>query len=104
MYAIVKCGGKQLKVQAGDIVKVEKLDTEVEGTVELNEVLMVANDADVTIGTPLVKGASVTATVIDQIKDSKVIVFKKNRRQGYRRKYGHRQQLTVLKVGEIKVS
>jgi large subunit ribosomal protein L21 len=102
MYAIVKCGGKQLKVQAGDIVKVEKLDTEVNGTVELTEVLMVADDAKVTVGTPLVKGATVTATVIDQIKDDKVIVFKKKRRQGYRRKYGHRQQLTVLKVGEIK--
>ncbi|PPR09034.1 MAG: 50S ribosomal protein L21 [Proteobacteria bacterium] len=102
MYAIVKCGGKQLKVQAGDIVKVEKLDTEVNGTVELTEVLMVADDAKVTVGTPLVKGAAVTATVIDQIKDDKVIVFKKKRRQGYRRKYGHRQQLTVLKVGEIK--
>lgn len=102
MYAIVKCGGKQLKVQAGDIVKVEKLDTEVNGTVELTEVLMVAEDAKVTVGTPLVKGATVTATVIDQIKDDKVIVFKKKRRQGYRRKYGHRQQLTVLKVGEIK--
>jgi large subunit ribosomal protein L21 len=102
MYAIVKCGGKQLKVQAGDIVKVEKLDTEVNGTVELTEVLMVADDANVTVGTPLVKGATVTATVIDQIKDDKVIVFKKKRRQGYRRKYGHRQQLTVLKVGEIK--
>lgn len=102
MYAIVKCGGKQLKVQAGDIVKVEKLDTEVNGTVELTEVLMVADDAKVTVGTPLVKGATVTATVIDQIKDNKVIVFKKKRRQGYKRKYGHRQQLTVLKVGEIK--
>lgn len=101
MYAIVKCGGKQLKVQAGDIVKVEKLDTEVNGTVELNEVLMVADDAKVTVGTPLVKGAKVTATVLDQIKDNKVVVFKKNRRQGYKRKYGHRQQLTVLKVGEI---
>lgn len=104
MYAIVKCGGKQLKVQAGDIVKVEKLDTEVNGAVELSEVLMVAEGENVTVGTPLVKGASVTATVLDQIKDNKVIVFKKNRRQGYRRKYGHRQQLTVLKVGEIKVS
>jgi large subunit ribosomal protein L21 len=104
MYAIVKCGGKQLKVKAGDIVKVEKLDTEVNGAVELTEVLMVADDANVTVGTPLIKGASVTAVVLDQIKDSKVIVFKKNRRQGYRRKYGHRQQLTVLKVSEIKVS
>ena len=101
MYAIVKCGGKQLKVQAGDIVKVEKLDTEVNGAVELTEVLMVAEGDKVTVGTPLVKGAKVTATVLDQIKDDKVIVFKKNRRQGYRRKYGHRQQLTVLKVGEI---
>lgn len=104
MYAIVKCGGKQLKVQAGDIVKVEKLDTEVNGTVELAEVLMVAEGEKVSVGTPLVKGAVVTATVLDQIKDDKVIVFKKKRRQGYRRKHGHRQQLTVLKVAEIKLS
>ena len=104
MYAIVKCGGKQLKVQAGDIVKVEKLDAEVETTVELDEVLLVANDKDVTVGVPLIEGAKVVATVIDQIKDKKVIVFKKRRRQGYRRKQGHRQQLTVLKIAEVKLS
>jgi len=104
MYAIVKCGGKQLKVQAGDIVKVEKLDAEVETTVELDEVLLVANDKDVTFGVPLIEGAKVVATVIDQIKDKKVIVFKKRRRQGYRRKQGHRQQLTVLKIAEVKLS
>jgi len=104
MYAIVKCGGKQLKVQAGDIVKVEKLDAEVESTVELDEVLLVADEKDVKVGTPLIKGASVKATIIDQIKDKKVIVFKKRRRQGYRRKQGHRQQLTVLKIAEVKLS
>ncbi|MCP4355674.1 MAG: 50S ribosomal protein L21 [Proteobacteria bacterium] len=104
MYAIVKCGGKQLKVQAGDIVKVEKLDAEVETTVELDEVLLVANDEDVTVGVPLIKGAKVVATVIEQIKDKKIIVFKKKRRQGYRRKQGHRQQLTVLKIAEVKLS
>jgi large subunit ribosomal protein L21 len=104
MYAVVKSGGKQLKVQAGDIVKVEKLDAEVDSSVTLDEVLLVADDKTIKVGTPLVKGASVKATVIDQIKDKKIIVFKKKRRQGYRRKQGHRQQLTVLKIAEVKLS
>ena len=101
MYAIVKTGGKQLKVSAGDIVKVEKLLANNGETVSLTEVLMVAEGAAVTVGTPTIQGAAVKATVLEQAKADKVIIFKKRRRQGYRRKQGHRQPLTVLQIVEI---
>lgn len=100
-YAIVKCGGKQLKISAGDTVRVERLTTEVGKKVTLDEILLVGEGDKVTIGTPLVSGATVTASVIDQIRDDKVIIFKKKRRQNYRRKKGHRQYLTVLKIDSI---
>ena len=101
MYAIVKCGGKQLKVQQGDIVKVERLAEEAGSKVELTEVLLVAEGENVTVGTPMVEGAKVTATVLEQKRDKKVIVFKKKRRQGYKLKKGHRQYVTVLKVESV---
>lgn len=101
MYAIVKCGGKQLKVSKGDIVRVERVTAEAGEKVTLEDVLMVGEGADVTVGTPVVEGASVTATVVEQIRDKKVIVFKKKRRHNYRRKKGHRQYLTVLKIEEV---
>ena len=100
-YAIVKCGGKQLKVSKGDTVLVERLTAEAGEKVTLDEVLMVVDGEKMTVGTPVVKGASVKASVIEQIRDKKVIVFKKKRRQGYKRKKGHRQYLTVLKIEEI---
>lgn len=101
MYAIVKCGGKQLKVQQGDIVKVERLAEEAGAKVELTEVLLVAEGDKVTVGTPMVEGAKVTATVLEQKRDKKVIVFKKKRRQGYKLKKGHRQYVTVIKVESV---
>lgn len=101
MYAIVKSGGKQLKVQAGDIVKVERLSAEAGDSVSLSDVLMVADGDKVTIGTPVVKDAKVTATVLEQKRGEKVIVFKKKRRHNYRRRKGHRQEITVLQVVEI---
>lgn len=104
MYAIVKCGGKQLKVQQGDIVKVERLAEEAGSKVELTEVLLVAEGEKVTVGTPVVEGAKVTATVLEQKRDKKVIVFKKKRRQGYKLKKGHRQYLTVLKVESVEAT
>lgn len=103
MYAIVKTGGKQLKVSAGDIVKVEKLLANNGETVSLDQVLLVAEGASVTVGTPTIQGAAVKATVLEQAKADKVIIFKKRRRQGYRRKQGHRQPLTVLQITEITV-
>ena len=101
MYAIIKCGGKQLKVEKGATVLVERLDAEVGSSVVLDQVLLVADGDKLTVGTPLVTGATVKAKVEEQIRDKKVIVFKKKRRQNYRRKKGHRQYLTVLKMEDI---
>lgn len=101
MYAIVKCGGKQLKVMAGDVVRVERLESAVGSSVALEEVLLVGDGDKVTVGTPKVNGAKVAATVLEQMRDDKVIVFKKKRRHNYRRKKGHRQFLTVLQITEI---
>lgn len=103
MYAILKCGGKQLKVQQGDIVKVERLAEEAGSKVELTDILLVAEGDKVTVGTPMVEGAKVTATILEQKRDKKVIVFKKKRRQGYKLKKGHRQYVTILKVESVEV-
>lgn len=86
MYAIIKTGGKQYKVAANDVIKVEKIAAQAGDTVKLEEVLMVAGDGAPKVGAPLVKGASVTAEVLEQAKGDKVIVFKKKRRHNYRRK------------------
>lgn len=101
MFAVVKTGGKQYKVASGDVIKVEKLLAEAGTTVELDQVLMVGDDANVTIGSPLVAGASVAAEVLDQIKGPKVTIFKKKRRKNHRRTRGHRQPITVLRVTGI---
>ncbi|MDF1794050.1 MAG: 50S ribosomal protein L21 [Thalassobaculaceae bacterium] len=102
MFAVVKTGGKQYKVASGDVIKVEKLDAEAGATVELDQVLMVGDDAKVTVGAPLVAGASVAAEVLDQRKGPKIIIFKKKRRKNHRRTRGHRQPLTVLRVTDIR--
>ncbi len=101
MYAVIKTGGKQYRVQKDDILEVELLEAKKGDKVTLSEVLLVGTDGNAKIGAPTVSGASVTATVVDHIKDEKVIVFKKKRRQNYRRKNGHRQNLTVLKITGI---
>ncbi len=95
-FAIFQTGGKQYRVQTGDVIKVEKLNAD--GTVEFDQVLMVGDK----IGTPTVAGARVIATVVEQKRNDKVLVFKKKRRQNYRRTAGHRQFVTVLKITEIK--
>lgn len=100
MYAVIKTGGKQYKVSAGDLLKVEKLDGAVGETIELNEVLMVGG-AEVKIGTPLLPGAKVSAQIVEQGKDKKILVFKSKRRKNTRKKYGHRQPLTRLKITNI---
>ena len=97
MYAVIKTGGKQYNVTTGDIVKIEKIAGEEGKEVIFNEVLAL----DSTIGTPFVTGASVKALVVKQAKDKKVIVFKKKRRQNYRRKNGHRQNITIVKITDI---
>ena len=97
MYAVIKTGGKQYKVASGDVVKLEKIAGEEGKEVVFNEVLAL----DGIIGTPLVAGASVKAQVLKQTRDDKIIVFKKKRRQNYRRKNGHRQSFTLVKITDI---
>jgi large subunit ribosomal protein L21 len=104
MYAVIRTGGKQYRVAANQVIEVEKLDAEAGSSIELSEVLMVGEGESATIGSPLVAGASVTATVLEQGKGPKLIVFKKRRRKNFRRKTGHRQKLTVLRVTDIKVA
>ena len=104
MYAIVKCGGKQIKVSKGDTVLVERLEGDAGETVTLDNVLLLADGENLTVGAPVVEGATVTASIKEQIRDKKVIVYKKKRRQGYQRKKGHRQYLTVLTVEAINAS
>ena len=102
MYAVIKTGGKQYRVKKDDILRVELLDAKNGDKVPLNEVLMVGSaDGKAKFGAPTISGASVSAEVVDQIRDDKVIVFKKKRRQNYRRKNGHRQNLLVLKITGI---
>ncbi|MEP2705665.1 MAG: 50S ribosomal protein L21 [Roseibium sp.] len=101
MFAVIKTGGKQYKVAADDLLKVEKLDAEAGSTVTFDEVLMVGNDTDTTVGAPMVDGASVVAEVVDQGRNRKIIIFKKRRRQNSRRRNGHRQSYTLVKVTDI---
>lgn len=101
MFAVVKTGGKQYRVSADSVLKVEKLLAKQGDSVELTEVLMVSDGEKLTIGDPLVAGAKVRAVVLEQIRAPKVVVFKKKRRHNYRRKNGHRQMLSVLRVKEI---
>ena len=102
MYAVIRTGGKQYRVSEGDTIRVEKLDGDVGSTVELKEVLMVGGDT-VTVGKPLVKGAVVTAQIVAQDRAKKIIVFKFKRRKNYRRKNGHRQPYTELRVTGVTV-
>ncbi|MGF1474300.1 MAG: 50S ribosomal protein L21 [Geminicoccaceae bacterium] len=103
MYAVNKTGGKQYRVASDDLVRVEKLNAEVGSEVTLPEVLAVGGE-QVQIGTPLVDGASVSATVVDHVRGPKLVIFKKRRRKNSRRKTGHRQDLTVLRIGKISVA
>jgi large subunit ribosomal protein L21 len=100
MYAIIRAGGKQYKVEAGDTVRVEKIERKLGDSFELAEVLMVGGDKAF-VGSPLVSGAKVTAVVTRQAKAPKIIVFKKKRRQGYRKMQGHRQLFTELFIQSI---
>ena len=104
MYAVIKTGGKQYKVQKDDVIRVEKLDAEAGKSITLDQVLMLNDGKKSTIGAPVVAGAKVTAEVLEQTRGEKVIVFKKKRRKNYRRKKGHRQDLTVLKIKDIKAA
>lgn len=101
MFAIVRTGGKQYRVAPGDRIVVERLAGDVGAEVALDEVLAVGDGDSGAVGRPLVADASVRARIVQQPRGTKVIVFKKKRRKNYRRKHGHRQELTVLRIEEI---
>lgn len=101
MYAVIKTGGKQYRVQPGDVIVVEKLDGEAGANVSFGDVLMLGGDKGVTLGAPLIDGATVAATLVETRKGEKIKIFKKTRRQGYRRTNGHRQMESVLRITGI---
>ena len=101
MFAVIRTGGKQYRVKPNDVMKIEKLEAEPGAVITFTDVLAVGGEGHLTLGAPVVAGASVTATVIAQDRLDKVIIFKKRRRQNSRRKNGHRQHVTVLRVGDI---
>ena len=101
MYAVVKTGGTHHRVEVGDELNVQKIDADVGDSVEFDEVIMVSGDSGVSIGQPTVDGASVQATVTDHLRGPKITVFKYKRKKRYRRKTGHRQDLTRIKIDAI---
>ncbi|MAV84471.1 MAG: 50S ribosomal protein L21 [Puniceicoccaceae bacterium] len=103
MKATIKTQGRQFTVSEGDVLKVNAYpETKAGDSVDINEVLMIGEGSDARFGAPLVKGASVKITILENKKDKKVVVFKKKRRQGYKKRRGHRQHLSVIKVESIK--
>ncbi|HHY36785.1 MAG TPA: 50S ribosomal protein L21 [Firmicutes bacterium] len=102
MYAIIETGGKQYKVQPGDVVFVEKLPAEVGGKVEFDRVLALKQDDKLQVGTPYVEGARVVAKVLEHDKHKKILVFKYKAKSNYRRRYGHRQPFTRVQIEEIR--
>ena len=103
MYAVVETGSKQYRVAAGDTVKIERLPVEAGQSVTLDRVLLINNDGKVTVGMPTIVGAGVEADVVEHIRGPKLVAWKMKRRKGYHRKVGHRQELTVVKIKEIKM-
>ena len=104
MYAVIETGGKQYRVSKGDVVRVELLGSEVGSEVSISAVYLVADGDEVQVGYPTVAGASVKGTVVEEGRGPKVVAFKKKRRKGYRRKIGHRQNYTALRIDKIVVS
>ena len=102
MYAVIRSGGKQHRVQPGGKIRVEKIDGDVGAKVELKEVLMIEKDGEITVGDPLIAKAKVSAKILAQDRATKIIVFKMKRKKQYRRKRGHRQAFTELLVDKIK--
>jgi len=101
MFSIIEQGGFQYKVSEGDTIKVPKIEAEKDAEISLDKVLMIQNDSEVKIGAPIVEGAVVKAQVIDHGKYRKVVIMKKKRRKGYKRKTGHRQTFTKIKITSI---
>lgn len=101
MYAVIKTGGKQYRVEQGDTLAIERLDGDTGATVSFTEVLLVGADDATHVGRPLVQGASVTGTIVEQGRAKKIIVFKFRRRKNYKRKKGHRQYFTRVRIDSI---
>ncbi len=101
MYAVIKTGGKQYRVAQNDLLTIERLEGEPGASIEFSDVLMVGEGDKVKVGAPFVDGAKVTAELVDQARGPKVIAFKKRRRQNSRRKKGHRQQLSLVRITSI---
>ena len=104
MYAVIKTGGKQYKVSKDDVISVEKLSDDAGKKIKLNEVLIISDKGKPIVGDPLIKGASVEAEIMDHSRAAKITVFKKKRRHNYRRKQGHKQNITNLKILSINSS
>jgi large subunit ribosomal protein L21 len=104
MYAVLKTGGKEYRVSKGDLIRVEKMEGNVGDPVTLKEVLMVSQEGDIQVGTPLLANATVTGEIVQHIKGKKVLIFKMKRRKNYRRLRGHRQTYTYVKVNDISVA
>ena len=102
MYAVLETGSKQYRVVAGDTLEIERLDIEAGKPVTFDRVLLVSNDGKITVGTPTVTTATVIADVVEHIRGEKKLTFKMKRRKGYHKSIGHRQELTVVKIKEIK--
>jgi large subunit ribosomal protein L21 len=103
MFAVIKTGGKQYRVASGDVIKIERLAGDAGSNLNFDDVLLVGDEDKITTGTPIVAGAKVTGEILEQARGDKVIIFKKKRRQNYRRKAGHRQNLTVVRITDIAV-
>ena len=101
MYALVDINGKQYKAEKGTVLKIDRISQETGDKIEFQSVLLVSGSKDVKVGAPYVDGVSVKATVTDQGKDKKVVVFKYKKRKGYRKKYGHRQPYSLIKIDDI---
>jgi len=103
MFAVFKSGGKQFRAEPGAQIRIPSLDAEPGDSVTFDEVLLASSDGDVKVGDPVVSGAKVTAEVVRHGRDKKIIVFKRKRRKGYRKKQGHRQGFTEIRVDEVQV-
>jgi len=100
-YAVIETGGKQYRVEQGTVLDIERLETEAGDTVDFDRVLAVSDGSELSVGTPVLEGAKVTAQVVENLRGEKITVFKKKRRKGYRKKIGHRQELTKVKIEAI---
>lgn len=100
-YAVIETGGKQYLVREGDLVQIERLETDIGQSLPITPVLAVSDGSSLTVGTPALEGASVGTEILDHPRGRKLVAFKKKRRKGYSRKIGHRQDLTLIKVNDI---